>query len=213
MIFKTFLLNKEGNLCPINHPVTLLSTRLPPPSFPVKRYWFQRCRLFVILCNLMELKTTDQQILKYFFSNWSMHHGKQGKSGIFLQKWTKLNRDCWSFWISTEASKVQSSFGDSTEILLELLKKYAYIEGYILALEKKTEKNPPYYYVVKNAKTKERIMISWGSYQKGKEMEDKNQDLLFHIQDDRINGAPWSIQGHGQIYHNYILETLMSTVR
>lgn len=158
MIFKTFLLNKEGNLCPINHPVTLLSTRLPPPSFPVKRYWFQRCRLFVILCNLMELKTTDQQILKYFFSNWSMHRGKQGKSGIFLQKRTKLNRDCWSFWISTEASKVQSSFGDSTEILLELLKKYAYIEGYILALEKKTEKNPPYYYVVKNAKTKERII-------------------------------------------------------
>lgn len=35
-------------------------------------------------------------------------------------------------------------------------------------------------------------------------MEDKNQDLLFHIWDDRINGAPWSIQGHGQIYHNYI---------
>lgn len=157
MIFKTFLLNKEGNLCPINHPVTLLSTPTPP-SFPVKRYWFQRCRLFVILCNLMELKTTDQQILKYFFSNWSMHRGKQGKSGIFLQKRTKLNRDCWSFWISTEASKVQSSFGDSTEILLELLKKYAYIEGYILALEKKTEKNPPYYYVVKNAKTKERII-------------------------------------------------------
>lgn len=130
-------------MCPINHPVTLLSTPTPP-SLPVKRYWFQRCRLFVILCNLMELKTTDQQILKYFFSNWSMHHGKQGKSGIFLQKWTKLNRDCWSFWISTESSKVQSSFGDSTEILLELLKKYAYIEGYILALEKKTEKNPMY---------------------------------------------------------------------
>lgn len=143
MIFKTFLLNKEGNLCPINHPVTLLSTPTPP-SLPVKRYWFQRCRLFVILCNLMELKTTDQQILKYFFSNWSMHLGKQGKSGIFLQKWTKLKRDCWSFWISTESSKVQSSFGDSTEILLELLKKYAYIEGYILALEKKTEKNPMY---------------------------------------------------------------------
>lgn len=40
--------------------------------------------------------------------------------------------------------------------------------------------------------------MSWGSHQTVKEMEDKNQDLLFHIWDDRINGASWSIQGHGQ---------------
>lgn len=102
-----------------------------------------------------------------------------------------------------------SSFADSTEILLGLLKKYSHIEGYILALEldqdKKTEKKMYVLLCCQERKNQRKdTMIFWGSHQKVKEIEDKNQDLLFHLWDDRINGAPRSIQGHGRIYHNYV---------